>query len=144
MEERYKSLAAMNADPWIEHFKKTAGDTSVLSTRPRPVVIQKPRNTGSGSGSDSGKDNDSLPLTIVSPVGQSNEMAEADLRMENDKRSIGSSERSVSGKATSTTQPQSQRGRAVKRKQTKPKSSNDSKKKKITKLKDIFSKHGIR
>ena len=132
MEERYKSLAAMNAEPWIEHFKKTAGHTSILSTRPRPVVIKKQRNGDKGS--SSGKDNDSLPLTIVSPIGQSNEMAEADLRMESDKRANVSSGRSVSGPVTSLTQ------RAVKRKLTKPKPANDRKKKKITKLKDIFSK----
>ena len=135
MEVRYKSLAAMEAGPWIEHFKKTAGDTSILTTRPRPVVIKRSRNS-----ENTGRlINDSLPLTIVSPVGLSNEMAAADLNMEMDKRTAGGSTASVGGSNRSGVQ------RARKRKQSHPASaSNTDRKKKIAKIKDIFSGHGDR
>ena len=141
MEARYKSLAAMDPSPWIEHFKKTAGTTAILSTRPLPVVIEKRRLTDvNGS-----KVNESLPLTIVSPVGQSNEMAEADLRMENDKRSAEPSLASVVKTNTASAQvsrkrkqrPSTGTGKATV-------SDKKNKKKKLTKTKDIFSQHGIR
>lgn len=144
MEARYKSLAAMDPLPWIEHFKKTAGATTMLSTRPLPVVIEKRRVTDvNGS-----KVNESLPLTIVSPVGQSNEMAEADLRMENDKRSAEPPRTSVVKTNTASAQV------SRKRKQ-RPSASTSTgtgkvtvgdkknKKKKLTKTKDIFSQHGL-
>lgn len=89
MEGRYKSLAAMDASPWIAHFTKTAGDTEILSSKPKPVVVdkkysEKDKSKGSGGKQTSGT-SDSMPLTIVSPVGQSTEMAQADLNMERDK-----------------------------------------------------------
>jgi hypothetical protein len=134
----------MDPLPWIEHFKKTAGATTMLSTRPLPVVIEKRRLTDvNGS-----KVNESLPLTIVSPVGQSNEMAEADLRMENDKRSAEPPRASVVKTNTASAQV------SRKRKQ-RPSASTSTgtgkatvgdkknKKKKLTKTKDIFSQHGL-
>ena len=147
MEARYKSLAAMDAAPWVEHFKKTAGQTSILSHRPRAVVIKKQRSDGgsgsssssSSSSSNSGKVNASLPLTIVSPVGQSNEMARADLNMESDKRAGGSSSDSVARSSTSWPQ----RGKKRKQHLQTNMPSND-RKKKTTKLKDIFSRNGSR
>ena len=145
MEARYKSLAAMDAAPWVEHFKKTAGQTSILSHRPRAVVIKKQRSDGgsgsssSSSSSNSGKVNASLPLTIVSPVGQSNEMARADLNMESDKRAGGSSSDSVARSSTSWPQ------RGKKRKQhLQTNTPSSDRKKKTTKLKDIFSRNGSR
>ena len=136
MEARYKSLAAMDAAPWIEHFKKTAGHTSILSSQPRPVVIKKPRSSSDAHGE---KANVSLPLTIVSPVGQSNEMAEADLRMESDKRVGAGSAGSVGSSATSGTQRSRKRKQPPHTPQSRVTSgAPKNKKAKITRIKDIF------
>ena len=76
MEERYKSLAAMKAEPWIEHFRKTVGDTTLWSNRPRPIVIKRGKEGDSGGN----KNNENLPLTVVSPIEQSNDMAQAQVQ----------------------------------------------------------------
>lgn len=100
MEARYKSLAGMDASPWIEHFTKTAGKTDILSSRPRAIVVETKSKSRDSHGK-AVKNNDNLPLTIVSPVGQSTEMAQADLNMEVDKSRI---DRQAASLASTTTQ----------------------------------------
>lgn len=104
MEGRYKSLAAMDASPWIAHFTKTAGDTQVLSSRPRPIVVEK-KYMSHGKGQQTSKDADNMPLTIVSPVGQSTEMAQADLNMEWDKNKNQTVPPSLGGPTAIRSQP---------------------------------------
>ena len=132
MEERYKSLVAMKAEPWIDHFQKTAGHTSVWSKKPQPIVIKqgKNKNTSAASGDDK-KNQENLPLTVVSPIEQSNEMAQAELAGKNDKSSFSEHSNSVNSQRKSTTQ-------RVKRKKTGPKSAPN---KKIARIKDIFTQH---
>lgn len=157
MEGRYKSLAAMDASPWIEHFTKTAGDTQILSSKPKPVVVDKKYRGKSNSKSSSDKQasntSDSMPLTIVSPVGQSTEMAQADLKMERDKntdigppaslggptavRSQGASHKSTQ-QSRSQSQSQAQRGR--KRKLTHRTEAKKARTgKSIARIRDIFT-----
>jgi len=146
MEARYKSLAGMDAAPWIEHFKKTAGNTDILSSRPRAVVVET-KSKSRDSQSRGVKVNDNLPLTIVSPVGQSTEMAQADLNMEVDKSRIDSraaslanttQQRSQQTASKVTTAKHSQRGK--KRKSTASTTAKKSKSgKSLARIRDIFS-----
>jgi len=146
MEARYKSLAGMDAAPWIEHFTKTAGNTDILSARPRAIVLE----TKSKSRDDHGKavkPNDNLPITIVSPVGQSTEMAQADLNMEVDKSRIAGQTGSLANTAQQRSQhtaskvtatKHSQKGK--KRKSTAVTGSKKSKSSKsLARIRDIFS-----
>lgn len=142
MEVRYKSLAAMDPAPWIEHFKKTAGETKILSSRPSPVLLSK-KQKGKSSGGMEAQGNDTLPLTIVSPVGQSIEMAKADLNMEKDNSMLHDMQPSLGPPGQQRSQ-HSTAARGKKRKagprtssaQTTKRSKNT---KAISKLRDIFS-----
>lgn len=109
MDSRYKSLAAMDAGPWIAHFTKTAGMTSILSSRPKPVVLEK-QSKGHSSGDRAASANEQLPLTIVSPVGQSTEMAQANLDTDGADKSLLMNSKSSLG-AYSTGRPQQSRKR---------------------------------
>ena len=121
MEERYKSLAAMKSEPWIEHFKKTVGQSSQWNRRPSPVVIErKAKDTTKANNTD-------LPLTVVSPLEQYNEMAAAEV--------------TKPPKTTVETQGASLGSRPVKSTQQKRKSTPRAGKA-AKRLKDIFSNHG--
>lgn len=150
MEVRYRSLAAMDPAPWIEHFTKTAGETDILSSRPQPVVLKKKdkKNTGD-SRHMLPQGNGTLPLTIVSPVGQSSQMAQADLNMEKDNSMLQQMPASLVGsgalRAEHTAAPPQPPLQGKKRKAT-PRSSTvrsvkrPTKSKKTTsRLRDIFS-----
>jgi len=165
MEGRYKSLAAMDASPWIAHFTKTAGDTQVLSSRPRPIVVEKKYMTNS-NGQQTSKDTDNMPLTIVSPVGQSTEMAQADLNMEWDKNKNQTVQPSLAGPTAIRSQPTSlttqrkQRGKkralpinypsTVQQQHKKPRATSLAKaprstnKKVVSRIRDIFTGNGDR
>ena len=128
MEERYKSLIAMNAEPWIDHFRKKAGHTSLWTSKPMAIVI-KPSNKNKNT-EDTGA-GENLPLTVVSPVEQSNEIAQAELASKSNKRTFTD----TTGSVHSPRKPQTQR---VKRKKTAPSGGTS---KKINRIKDIFTQH---
>ena len=127
MEERYKSLTAMKAEPWIKHFQKTAGCTSLWTSRPKAVVIKRGKTEG-GSG------HGNFPLTVVSPIEQSNEMAKAELTSKSDKSTSRDLGASVKHHPKSRTQ-------RIKRKTP---GESVTVNKKITRIGDIFTKHGKR
>ena len=131
MEERYKSLIAMNAEPWIDHFQKTAGHTSLWTSKPMAIVI-KPSNKNKNT-EDTGA-GENLPLTVVSPVEQSNEMAQAELASNSNKRTFTD----TTGSVHSRRKPQTQ---CVKRKKTAPSGGTS---KKIARIKVIFTQHDKR
>ena len=123
MEERYKSLAAMKPEPWIAHFKKTVGQPTLWSAKPHPVVIAQTKKSNE-SGSDA---EPNMPLTVVSPIEQYSEMAEADMN----ETTHRTPKASVSSQTAKSKQQQ-------KRKQNTPQQSA----KKVKRAKDIFSRHG--
>ena len=125
MEERYKSLAAMKPEPWIDHFKKTVGQSSQWSRQPRPVVIDRKAKDSTKANSND------LPLTVVSPLEQYNEMAAAEPPKSPKTAAKASAASLSSGSASSAQQ---------KRKST---SKAGNQRKKINRVKDIFSSsHG--
>jgi len=152
MDRRYKSLAAMDAEPWIAHFTKTAGMTSILSSRPKPVVIEK-LSKGHSSGDRAASANEALPLTIVSPVGQSTEMAQADLGIDGGDKSLLMNHKSSlaaysTGRAeqprkrsqlSSKTQSARKRKLSLKRQEPIHTAKKHMSKKQLTKVRDIFS-----
>jgi hypothetical protein len=136
MEERYKSLTAMKAEPWIAHFQKTVGRTRPWSNKPRAIVIESSENRSrKGTGSDdedgSKKNHENLPLTVVSPIEQSNEMAQAELVAKSDKRVATERGQSV----------HSQRKAVTQRLKRKRQAQSGTPSKKTLRLKDIFTQH---
>ena len=138
MAERYKSLAAMKAEPWIEHFQKTAGQTSLWSKKPMAVVI-KPGKAARGEGqsvdgssqSRGEQNGQNLPLKVVSPIEQSNEMAHAELAGKIDKNPLSKLKGSVTPQRKSGTQ-------RIKRKTV---GASGAPSKKIARINDIFTRH---
>ena len=125
MEERYKSLAAMKSEPWIEHFKKTVGQSSQWGRLPRPIVIErKAKDTVKANNTD-------LPLTVVSPIEQYNEMAAAEVTNP-PKTTAQSSSLALGAHSRNSTQQ--------KRKSTAQQGG--VAKKRASRVKDIFSRHG--
>jgi len=115
----------MKSEPWIEHFKKTVGQPTVWGTPPRPVVISAPDKKKPPGGQDSARAN--MPLTVVSPMEQYNEMAEAELNKPASQPSH---------------QPLTARPRVSAPRKRKSASSQGKQPRKVLKVKDIFSRHG--
>lgn len=145
MEVRYRSLAAMDPAPWIEHFTKTAGETDILSSRPQPVVLKKKdKKHTSDSRHMMPQGNVTAPLAIVSPVGQSTEMAQADLNMEKDNSMLQELPASLAGsgalRAEHTAAPPGKKRKAAPRSRTAGSAKRSAKTRKTTsRLRDIFS-----
>ena len=127
MEERYKSLAAMKSEPWIDHFKKTVGQPTLWSTTPKPVVIVQSKKSNSLRNDTTSDTESNMPLTVVSPIEQYSEMAEADIN-ETTQRAKNTSVTSRPGK-----------GKQQKRKQI---TTQQHAAKKLKRVKDIFNRHG--
>lgn len=71
MDAQYKSLATVNPDMWVEHFKQTVGKPFRWGSDNEMAVLKKK----SGGTATSSKD---LPLNVVSPVEQFANMAKAE------------------------------------------------------------------
>ena len=73
METPYKSATAMSSQPWVEHFKHTAGKSEPWTNKSKLVLLK--RNTLGGKPVNT----KSMPLNVVSPTEQFAEMAQASI-----------------------------------------------------------------
>lgn len=86
----------MKSEPWVRYFKKTVGSPTIFSSQPRPVVIKNSENSKPAAAGQ----NNNLPIDVISPLEQSNNMAIA--QMKNDKRERISPGQSVSKRGPSS------------------------------------------
>jgi len=116
----------MKAEPWIAHFKKTVGQPSLWGCTPKPVVITPAKKSNTATSGAAAN----MALTVVSPMEQVNEMAEAEMK-------TGHLQQDTSlGDRPKTSAPRKRKLTAAAAHQSK------TAKKKVKRVKDIFSSHG--
>ena len=73
--DSYKSLASVNPQPWIDHFKKSIDRSCSWSpsTRPKAVLIDSKHSRSASSVGDD------LPIEVVEPIEQNTARAKAEL-----------------------------------------------------------------
>lgn len=112
MDEGYRSLETVNPDAWVQHFKNSVGKPSLWYTDPQLVLLKSNNNKNVNANSSK-----QLPITVVSPAEQYDNMAQASV----DKTTPSYKVSSVRGKSSGRTQ-------AKKRKRKRRKETNESQK----------------
>lgn len=74
MDSQFKSMATVNPDAWVEHFKRSIGKPFMWGSEPKLVLLKN--KTGNATATASS--HKEMPLNVVSPVEQYANMAKAD------------------------------------------------------------------
>lgn len=87
-------------EPWIHYFRKSVGQPSLFSPNPRPIVIDQPNTSKPATAGEKGN----LPINVISPLEQTNQMAMAELK--NSKNAVTGSRGSLSTEKRKRKPPQ--------------------------------------